>query len=457
MKRAQMQRHGDLAAPDSVRLEREALLAARRPRNDARPDLRDGFTPREQQARLSGGRGAPLPGDLRARMEHRMGRDFSMVRVHNDAEAARLAEASGANAVAYGSDIAFAPGAWAPHSASGTALLAHELAHVGQQQSMAEPMAARDAKTGQGGIGDAPSSERAIPMEGAGSEDTHALFQVNSADLASGAAGTMLTELGKIEGPVTVHVHGYASREGDATWNYNLSTHRAAAAKAALEKLLPEGSRVVLFAHGGTADFGKREDNRRVGVSLMGPVQSFGFKLKAPSGPYLQFDPNPQPKSDAPLLDASKPLLPQLGIGGIGGISGIAGIGGIAGPRNSLGPVVPPPLVPRQKMDLAAMSAGMASHGISPGAFGDVVSLWDAAFLRYRAMGLNDDWAARLANSQISGTLSSQAARDAPNAIDRANADWAAAHPEESKTPIISVDPRDVAKGVKSIFDKITK
>ena len=74
-----------------------------------------------------------------------------------------------------------------------------------------------------------------------------------------------------------------------------------------------------------------------------------------------------------------------------------------------------------------------------------------------RLMGLDDDWAARLANMQISGTLSSQEARDAPNAIDRANADWKAAHPEEKATPVISVDVRDVAKGVKSVWDKITK
>ena len=129
----------------------------------------------------------------------------------------------------------------------------------------------------------------------------------------------------------------------------------------------------------------------------------------------------------------------------------------MGGPRGGLDLVVPPPNIPRDKMDLGAMAAGMTTHGISPGAFGDVVSLWDASFLRYRAMGLDDDWAARLANMQISGTLSSQAARDAPNAIDRANADWKAAHPEEKATPVISVYVRDVAKGVKSVWDKITK
>lgn len=461
MGRAAVQRHSDLLAPDTARLERDALLAAR-PRlapGPAHPETFDSqnfapqmFAPRQKTDTLGAGPGRPLPSEARTRMEHRLGRDFSMVRLHTDAAAARLTDAAGANALAYGDEIAFAHGAFAPDTQSGGDLLAHELAHVAQQQPMAEPVLSRDARSGQGGIGDAPSSEHAIKMDSAGPEDAHALFPVNSATLDGAAAASLLTSLGRIDGPVTIHVHGYASRDGDATWNYNLSTHRAAAAKEALEKLLPEGSRVVLFAHGGTGEFGKPEQNRRVGVSLMGPVQTFGFKLKPPGTPFLTTDPRPPPASDAPLLDASKPLLPQLGLGPSG-----FGQGGVGGPRGGLDLVVPPPNIPRDKMDLGAMAAGMTTHGISPGAFGDVVSLWDASFLRYRAMGLDDDWAARLANMQISGTLSSQAARDAPNAIDRANADWKAAHPEEKATPVISVDVRDVAKGVKSVWDKITK
>jgi hypothetical protein len=74
--------------------------------------------------------GKPLEHDLRARMQHAMGHDFSRVRVHTDAGAAALTRSLGAAAVTQGPDIAFAPGHYRPASREGLSLLAHELAQV---------------------------------------------------------------------------------------------------------------------------------------------------------------------------------------------------------------------------------------------------------------------------------------------------------------------------------------
>jgi hypothetical protein len=79
--------------------------------------------------------GKPLEHDLRARMQHAMGHDFSRVRVHTDAGAAALTRSLGAAAVTQGPDIAFAPGHYRPASREGLSLLAHELAHVAQPKS----------------------------------------------------------------------------------------------------------------------------------------------------------------------------------------------------------------------------------------------------------------------------------------------------------------------------------
>jgi hypothetical protein len=77
--------------------------------------------------------GEPLAPSVRADMEARFGCDFGAVRIHTGADAARSTEAVHANAYTIGRDIAFASGQYAPHTATGRHLLAHELAHVVQQ------------------------------------------------------------------------------------------------------------------------------------------------------------------------------------------------------------------------------------------------------------------------------------------------------------------------------------
>ena len=66
-------------------------------------------------------------------MESRFGRDFSDVRIHSDDSASASAEALNANAYTSGRDIYFAAGKYAPQTAEGQHLLAHELTHTVQQ------------------------------------------------------------------------------------------------------------------------------------------------------------------------------------------------------------------------------------------------------------------------------------------------------------------------------------
>ena len=83
--------------------------------------------------------GQALDSGVRAAMETRFGHDFSRVRVHADARAAESAKAINARAYARGDNIVFAAGEFAPQSNAGRKLLAHELAHVVQQSSVAGP------------------------------------------------------------------------------------------------------------------------------------------------------------------------------------------------------------------------------------------------------------------------------------------------------------------------------
>ncbi len=80
------------------------------------------------------GSGRALDSGSRREMEARFRHDFSQVRVHDDSLANRSASAMGAAAYTVGRDIVFARGAPTPGDSYGRALLAHELAHVVQQE-----------------------------------------------------------------------------------------------------------------------------------------------------------------------------------------------------------------------------------------------------------------------------------------------------------------------------------
>ncbi len=84
-------------------------------------------------ATRSGSAGQSLPARLCDEMEAFFGHSFAQVRIHDDAGAHLDATRLGADAFTHGSHIAFAANRYLPDTVGGRRLLAHELAHVVQQ------------------------------------------------------------------------------------------------------------------------------------------------------------------------------------------------------------------------------------------------------------------------------------------------------------------------------------
>ncbi|GHH10971.1 eCIS core domain-containing protein [Streptomyces lanatus] len=78
------------------------------------------------------GAGQPLDPGVRRELEEQLGHDLSRVRLHTDRDAGQLTGLLGADAVAVGQDVFFAPGAFKPGTDEGRRLLAHELLHTVQ-------------------------------------------------------------------------------------------------------------------------------------------------------------------------------------------------------------------------------------------------------------------------------------------------------------------------------------
>jgi len=83
--------------------------------------------------------GAPLPAAARHHFEPRFGADFSDVRVHTGPEAAASARSLNAHAYTFGRDVVFGAGQYDPGGSAGRRLIAHELAHVVQQDGAPAP------------------------------------------------------------------------------------------------------------------------------------------------------------------------------------------------------------------------------------------------------------------------------------------------------------------------------
>jgi hypothetical protein len=155
-----------IGEPDDE-FEREAdRVAERVMRGSGPPDAGAGGAPVSLRARRGGGSpgghtvaaagvhavlaspGRPLDAATRASLEPRFGHDFSRVRIHADASAAASAGALRALAYTVGRDVVFGTGQYAPETAAGRELLAHELAHVVQQGSASAPWIQRRAAPG---------------------------------------------------------------------------------------------------------------------------------------------------------------------------------------------------------------------------------------------------------------------------------------------------------------------
>jgi nucleoid-associated protein YgaU len=96
----------------------------------------DGTVPAENDSTVRSavrGGGRPLLSRTRSYFEPRFGADFSDVRVHTGSEADEAARSINAEAFTVGSDVAFSKGKYDPETDDGKELIAHELAHVLQQ------------------------------------------------------------------------------------------------------------------------------------------------------------------------------------------------------------------------------------------------------------------------------------------------------------------------------------
>jgi len=83
----------------------------------------------------SKGGGSPLPQGTRGFMENAFSTDFSGVRIHADSQAAELSDRINAKAFTLGNEIYFNHREYNQNSLDGKHLLAHELAHVVQQNT----------------------------------------------------------------------------------------------------------------------------------------------------------------------------------------------------------------------------------------------------------------------------------------------------------------------------------
>lgn len=80
--------------------------------------------------------GRPLNPETKTLYGPRYGYDFSQVRVHVDDRSSKIAREINARAFTVGNDVVFGAGQYSPETTQGNRLLAHELTHVVQQNSL---------------------------------------------------------------------------------------------------------------------------------------------------------------------------------------------------------------------------------------------------------------------------------------------------------------------------------
>jgi outer membrane protein OmpA-like peptidoglycan-associated protein len=234
---------------------------------------------------VAGGGGRPLEPDVSAELEPLVGDDLSGVRVHDDAAAARSAEAIDANAYAAGEHVVFGPGRYAPHTDQGRALVAHEVGHVVAGRQRGGAPVQRQPKE-RGGV-----KERATLLEGVpaprvsqfGSTTVATIYFAHDAFLMERggfvAVQQLADQLAFMAKPM-VSVDGYASAEGTEKRNEELGRMRREAIIAVLTSKA-HGVAIGGSGHGATAPAvpetakdpaeleAQRAQNRRATIVIM--------------------------------------------------------------------------------------------------------------------------------------------------------------------------------------------
>ena len=465
------------AAVRTMRMSPDEMTSPAR-RSSATPS---GRQPQSSLAPEVSAYGRPLDAQTRTYFEDRFHHDFSRVRVHADGAAASSASSLGAMAYTVGRDIAFGHGGYNPGSEPGRRLLAHELAHVVQQQNTAsgtvhaaeyEAEAARASnQAARGGKANvrlaAPRSiqRQALPGQGQGlpaavpqldlteqaSPRVAAMigsvsldgFDTGKSDVSSGNEAKLaqtvetIMKLLKNYPASTIRVIGYTDAIGQENDNQALGQARADSVRNALLKLgLPDAA--VRTESRGANDLlvktRKAEPrNRRVEVqfapsTFLRGAMSKGLMLGSGTG-----------SGTAPAT--------QPAPGGIQG--GLPGIGDLCvrDPTLCYGkgqgfpggpPTVPPAALqpipdntPYNRMDVQGVNAAYTSHGRSPQEGGDLRQIWGQMYWKYRRH-FSEDKAVALANSELSATAGKEQSRDNPNAADELDTEMKRAYPNST-------------------------
>jgi outer membrane protein OmpA-like peptidoglycan-associated protein len=255
--------------------------------------------------------GRALDANTRAFMEPRFGYDFSQVRVHNDAAAARSTMDVNALAFTVGNHIAFAAGQYVGGSSTANRLLAHELAHVVQQAGAVRRKTDDAAKTSLQGA-ELPRQRISNVVQRAGDPSAVPLGFACPTDLVpSRPAGTdvlfttgdsTITPAHTIQltafvaawvaagGTDDILVHGFASTPGDQDLNWTLSCNRAQAVQGELIRLGVPAVHIDIVAHGESTDFGaSAAANQHAVVSTSGAglfSNPFIFTVLNPRDPF---------------------------------------------------------------------------------------------------------------------------------------------------------------------------
>lgn len=258
----------------------------------------------------SGGR--PFDEGTRNFFETRFNRDLGNVRIHTDSTANNSAREIDAKAYTLGNNIVFGAGEYQPGLESGRHLIAHELAHVMQQQR-STPALQRKADPGGGafesaGAKNSNSSATDPPFRGAQFEQrpndppcsqtsaglgkklpeidcdetnedigligTHFHFCIGSDVFAVPETPTALLKFARKQPAQSqFKVHGYASVDGQADDNIRLSCHRAMRVARELMNAGVLAENIEVARKGATEEFpGGPEANRVVVVRPVPPA-----------------------------------------------------------------------------------------------------------------------------------------------------------------------------------------
>jgi outer membrane protein OmpA-like peptidoglycan-associated protein len=406
--------------------------------------------------------GVPLSTDARAFFEPRFGVDFSRVRVHADSTAVAAARAMDAAAYTVGQQIAFDSGRYEMNTLRGRRLIGHELAHTVQQSgatqvselqvgpadaSEQEADRASSAVLSHGRVAIHARSPLSVQRQPNQPELPELNLAKDASPLLAAAIGSVTIdqfETGKSDIPAmhkaelsitvktitslltqypgsTIRIVGHEDAIGKDADNQTLGQSRADAVQQAMAAMGVPVEAMRTESHGASDPRVKTKMenalNRRVEVRFQ-PARQFpgvmsshlslsGGAGAAPPDLYTPNVPSPSPgSSDQPgpphqhqgaPLDATKTL---------------------------------PSDIPYGLMDLKAYSEAFTSHGNRPDIGGDPRETWAAMYRKYRYVwGLSKELAAKAANTELSGTASSDQSRDYPNAQDRFNQEWKELNP----------------------------